>query len=210
MAVALWKKIVYYILYQACPYKGSRRVKGIMTNFADTRPDARQVLEHYRALNEAPVDVEKICKAEGISIDYVDFSELEKEIDGEQVSGAIYVDESTGKRFILVREDDPTARQRFTIAHELGHYYLHRNDENEVFVSLRQTSLDGLRRPSLDPRERQANNFAAELLMPEELLQKEYALYFFPSISHLSELFKVSKEALRYRLQKLGLFYVEK
>jgi hypothetical protein len=66
-------------------------------------------------------------------------------------------------------------RRRFTIAHELGHWRLHHDARRGVFC--RSTSVEP--RPSddhppLPPAEEEANAFAAALLMPARLLQKEY------------------------------------
>lgn len=66
-------------------------------------------------------------------------------------------------------------RRRFTIAHELGHWSLHRDAEQPVYC--RSTSVDPQdpqRRPPLPPPEEQANAFAAALLMPARLVQVQY------------------------------------
>ncbi len=67
------------------------------------------------------------------------------------------------------------ARRRFTIAHELGHWRLHREAEQPVFC--RATSIDvpqaEERSPALSPEE-QANAFAAALLMPARLIEEQY------------------------------------
>jgi len=148
----------------------------------------------------APVDVERLCLQLELSIIRTDFVENEAQIGGAEISGMLYVYEN-GKGTIYVREHDPDVRQRFTIAHELGHYFLHYTaGESTTFVSLRR---------SRSARETEANAFAAELLMPEALIYGENDLHFFPSISHLSTRLKVSKEAMRYRLDGLGLYYVE-
>lgn len=66
-------------------------------------------------------------------------------------------------------------RRRFTIAHELGHWSLHRDAERAVYC--RSTSIDPVEadsRPSIPPAEEQANAFAAALLMPARLVQEHY------------------------------------
>src|SRR5207244_4499292 len=66
-------------------------------------------------------------------------------------------------------------RRRFTIAHELGHWSLHRDAEQAVYC--RSTSIDPTyadARPLLPLAEEQANAFAAALLMPARLLRNEY------------------------------------
>jgi IrrE N-terminal-like domain len=67
-------------------------------------------------------------------------------------------------------------RRRFTIAHELGHWSLHRDAEQAVYC--RSTSIDpdeADRRPPLPPAEEQANAFAAAVLMPARLVHEQYA-----------------------------------
>src|SRR6185312_1358666 len=59
-------------------------------------------------------------------------------------------------------------RRRFTLAHEIGHYCLHLNDVTREFVDNRKT----MSRSSSywDKYEAEANNFAAQLLMPKNLV----------------------------------------
>jgi len=67
-------------------------------------------------------------------------------------------------------------RRRFTIAHELGHWSLHRDREQGVYC--RSTAIDPDERetrPPLPPAEEQANGFAAAVLMPARLVQDQYA-----------------------------------
>jgi hypothetical protein len=64
-------------------------------------------------------------------------------------------------------------RRRFTIAHELGHWSLHRDAERPVYC--RSTSVDpDDARPPIPPAEDQANVFAAAVLMPAPLVRKQY------------------------------------
>lgn len=66
-------------------------------------------------------------------------------------------------------------RRRFTIAHELGHWCLHRDVERNVFC--RSTAIEPAprdERPPLPLPEEQANAFAAALLMPARLVREEY------------------------------------
>lgn len=66
-------------------------------------------------------------------------------------------------------------RRRFTIAHELGHWCLHRGDERNLFC--RSSAVEptpSANRPPLPLPEEQANAFAAALLMPARLVQEQY------------------------------------
>jgi IrrE N-terminal-like domain len=67
-------------------------------------------------------------------------------------------------------------RRRFTIAHELGRWCLHRDVERNEFC--RASAIEPVApelRPPLPPAEEQANSFAAALLMPSRLIEERYA-----------------------------------
>jgi IrrE N-terminal-like domain len=66
------------------------------------------------------------------------------------------------------------ARNRFSIAHELGHFELHRDVINEIQCDS-AAMTDWFGRQKVAQREMAANEFAVELLLPEVLLQKEIA-----------------------------------
>lgn len=82
---------------------------------------------------------------------------------------------------ILVRRDDEKIigvnslhhpnRQRFTIAHEIGHLLLHKADVHldKTFVHRRDETSSR----AVDPDEIEANRFAAELLMPYEMIMED-------------------------------------
>lgn len=151
-----------------------------------------------------PVDVAEICKKHSIQIFRRDLQEIELKAK-RKISGFIYVnkakDESPNKeRCIFINENDPETRQNFTLAHELGHFFLHmQNDSDGVIISFRGDR---------NPIEREADIFASELLMPKELVEREYRKIPFPTVSYLASEFGVSKEAMRYRLEEMGLDYI--
>lgn len=146
-----------------------------------------------------PINVVSLCEEQSIQIYYVDFSEVEK-LTGKKISGAIQK-RPDGTCRILVNDSDIETRQRFTIAHELGHYYLHMDDSDggKLITSFRMDQ---------SPIETQANQFAAELLMPENLLKEEYKKMIIPVSDSLAKKFNVSKQAMRVRLDSLELMYV--
>jgi len=162
-----------------------------------TVKSAFDLLEQYEMTNTS-VDLEKICKELGINIHIMNLDKLEKK-HCRQISGALFI--SDGKKNIIVNEKDVPARQRFTIAHELGHYFLHhdKNSEKDAIISFRGE------RNNL---EFQADGFAAELLMPEGRLREEYKNLSVPSISALAKKFNVSNAAMHYRLDTLGMDYI--
>ncbi|MCU0349360.1 MAG: ImmA/IrrE family metallo-endopeptidase [Flavobacterium sp.] len=102
-------------------------------------------------------------------------------------------------------------RKRFTIAHEIGHYLLHNKLELDVhnetsnslnwFNSAEQQAKKGI-------QEWEANDFAAELLMPEALVRKEtFKKKFSPDlVKQLSIRFKTSITSIIYRLLSLDIY----
>ena len=99
-------------------------------------------------------------------------------------------------------------RRRFTAAHELGHAVLHRERMGRFRADAKIS--EGANEPD-DELEREANRFAVELLMPEEVirsradeLKKEHGCCPRGVLAYrLSSELLVSREAMRYRLQKL-------
>lgn len=161
-----------------------------------------QILEQYK-INELPIPVNDIAIKRGLEIKAYDL--------GEDVSGVLVIKDGLG--FIGYNPTESKVRQRFTVAHELGHYELH-NKENEsaLFVD-KQFKVEFRNQDSSTGeivREREANAFAAALLMPEKLLVKEIKNHHFElsdddSLQELSKLFNVSVSAMTFRLMNLKL-----
>ncbi len=126
------------------------------------------------------------------------------------ISGATIYNNDTKRFSILINEDKPKTRQNFTIAHELGHYFLH--DEilkDERLIIDDDNYLDGKRTLyRLDEAKRnqieiEANNFAASLLMPRDLVVDAWKRI--GNIQECAEIFSVSAIAMTIRLERLGL-----
>lgn len=165
------------------------------------REEARRILSEF-GVCEAPVPVEELVSPLGAQLSL-------KPLEGD-ISGMLYRD---GERTILgVNSADSHVRQRFTIAHELGHLVLHKGRpiivEKLVRINLRSTS--SLASVS---EEREANSFAAELLMPAELVREaaqalvgnRALLSAEQFVSQMAQRFDVSKQAMEYRLVNLRL-----
>lgn len=100
---------------------------------------------------------------------------------------------------IHVNIEDSPPRQRFTIAHEIAHYILHRDLIGDGITD------DPLYRSSLGQwYERQANKMAADILMPHQLVRSVYRGGV-RGLAPLARAFDVSMDAMRIRLQELGL-----
>ncbi len=124
---------------------------------------------------------------------------------------------------IIVNKEHTIERQRFTVAHEIGHFLLHKDDIDERAEHIVQDfsdtyvlrSVGRKSSNSLDAKkELEANEFAARLLMPknkvmEQLKQltqfnHEYTLEDYSRL--LSTYFIVSKEAMKIRINNILYF----
>jgi Zn-dependent peptidase ImmA (M78 family) len=101
---------------------------------------------------------------------------------------------------IVVNLDDASVRQRFTCAHEIGHYLQRQaHDISDIYEYVDNRDLFG------DPtnvNEQSANQFAASLLMPKSLLPPHRS-WAPEELVSLSQTFGVSTGAMRARLQSL-------
>lgn len=155
-----------------------------------------------------PVNLLKIAKNCGITVYEANFEKL----GNKNVSGAIrYVD---GKFSILLNKNESKERKRFTLAHELGHFFL----DNEVLKSSK-IHVDTLYRSAEESSyvaksfedekeikltsESEIDYFAGALLMNELVLKKVFEIE--TSISKLAQIFNVSYSAMTVRLDILGL-----
>lgn len=115
---------------------------------------------------------------------------------------------------LLIRKDDSAligvnstealVRQRFTIAHELGHYYLH--PQKDTFVDYRDNKTETV----YTPREREADMFAAALLMPRDQIEKDFRAlaktgFAEAELEKLAARYEVSLKAMQLRLWNLNL-----
>jgi Zn-dependent peptidase ImmA (M78 family) len=119
------------------------------------------------------------------------------------------------KAQVYVQEKDHEVRRRFTIAHEIGHHYLRHQFENGEHVHVDRGNYISQRGPrssdGIDPKEVEANQFAAALLMPSKILRGRIGKMpkAKPLLDHhvslLAREFQVSDQAMTIRLTALGL-----
>ena len=168
---------------------------------ADKERARREALRLFEssAVRSAPVPLDKIARAAGVIVQYAPF-------DGE-LSGMSFI--KNGQPMIGVNALHAPTRKRFTLAHELGHVILHRDvlKTNGVHVDKGILRRDSLASEGTDDREIEANNFAAELLMPEPLLMvalegRNLDLEDDEAVQALAKRFNVSATALQYRIQR--------
>lgn len=153
-------------------------------------------------ISTAPIPVERIAKHLKALVRYSPFDD--------EISGMVFVKE--GIPVIGVNALHHPNRQRFTIAHEIGHLVLHREHvtahvhvDKQYRVLMRNTRSS----KGTDLIEIEANQFAAELLMPHEMLHGALEdlidLDDEESIESLARKFKVSKQAMSHRLSGLSM-----
>jgi Zn-dependent peptidase ImmA (M78 family) len=125
----------------------------------------------------------------------------------DDLSGMIYIKD--GVPIIGVNSLHHPHRQRFTIAHELGHLELHREmitSEVHVDKDFPVLMRDPKSARGTEKVEIEANQFAAELLMPEALIKQALESEPFDidddrPIEELAKKFRVSRQALEYRIR---------
>lgn len=112
---------------------------------------------------------------------------------------------------IVVNSTESARRRRFTAAHELAHYLLHRDLLDDRGKLNRHTDAlfdDAAKRSSSQPfspwHEVQANRFAAELLIPEALIREDFVKHQ-RDIAALASRYDVSRSAMEIRLRNLSL-----
>ncbi|AUJ71392.1 ImmA/IrrE family metallo-endopeptidase [Pseudoalteromonas sp. NC201] len=139
-----------------------------------------------------PVKVGSIAKAFGIQVKR---STLSPGISGE-------IKETNGEVIVKINRHDSEERQRFTLAHEIAHFLLHRDKIGDGIVDtmLFRSSLS-------NSLEAEANRLAADIVMPFSLIDSEPLssnLRFEERVEYLANLSKLSIPAMEIRLGKKG------
>jgi len=168
---------------------------------------ATEQLERYR-ITQPPIPIDKIAREIGLNI--VDF-QFENDI-----AGALVIEKDIGT--IGINPSNSPQRRRFTIAHELGHYLMHRVG-NEFFVDKDflvkwRNSASSSYSEIEKYQEIEANAFAAAILMPKNFIVAEMekpemkSLAEAQLINKLASRFKVSMIAMSYRLTNINNNYI--
>lgn len=149
---------------------------------------AQAILARYWD-RQLPVNPAQLAQQAGAQV-LADFDMPSKGLSGS-------FDIENGQPVISFNPNDAWVRQRFTIAHELGHMELGHGpglrDNNWSFSGSVQ-----------DLKEREANAFAAELLMPSEVIKWLVVERGERDIARMSQELGVSEAAMRFRLKNLG------
>jgi Zn-dependent peptidase ImmA (M78 family) len=169
---------------------------------AQIHTQAEEYARQFNPDNIAPFPYQNILEAHpGLEV-------LFTELDEDNISGATFFQDD---RFtILVNTTKPETRQHFTLGHELGHYFLHQDAlHSKSGIVDEDATLDGatmLYRVDDETEtrlEREANNFAAGLLMRADLVRRAWRVT--ESIEECAQIFQVSVVAMSIRLTQLGL-----
>ncbi|MCR4818521.1 MAG: ImmA/IrrE family metallo-endopeptidase [Fretibacterium sp.] len=145
------------------------------------RIEARKLLQQFK-LNTLPIDLTSLCTSLCIDVFYDSMTGLD---------GFFVQNQERQKIIIIVGDSVGLCRQRFSIAHELGHIRMH---HGRVGFSIAGKIT---RSPHL---EASANMFASELLMPKMLLQR----FGFLSPERIADLCQVSLETAVIRAREMG------
>ncbi len=139
-----------------------------------------------------PLDLKALAKDLGIGL-------FTTEEWSDNISGSILQNEKSKSGYsIYVNVHHHKNRQRFTIAHEIAHFILHKDKIGNGIQD------DVLFRSNLTNQlEKEANLFAADLLMPLNLIEESST----SDIEELAEKFKVSPQAMAIKLGTLGAPY---
>ena len=159
---------------------------------------AEEYATKYNPDNVSPFPYENILKQ------HPDLKIYFTVLEDDNVSGVILFKDSEFS--ILINTSKPVTRQNFSLGHELGHYFLHQDtlrkeqgivdgDENQGVLY----RLDG----SGTDQEEEANNFAASLIMPADLVRRAWEVT--TNIEECARIFSVSVVAMSVRLLDLGL-----
>ena len=159
------------------------------------------------AIESPPVDVDRLAE-EVLALDvqeHADLRALLEDAPASALSGLLLPDE--GRIYVDATEAARSpGRRRFTVAHELGHWHLHRHGKGAHTRFCRPEDIGGARDELRLSRaiEAEANRFAAALLMPESTLRRVAPELRF-SVPALARQFGVSAIAMQVRLEVLDL-----
>lgn len=162
-------------------------------NWDKAKQAAQDVLKKF-SNDGSSINAFEVAKSEGISIKYF------KPKEGDRIADASGLLDTASKTIYLNTTESPE-RQNFTLAHELGHYFLkHDSDDHGIYWRGQQHAAD-----LKTDAEKEADCFAAELLMPKSLIEQYKKKYYFDDMDYyaLADLLGVSNEAMKNRLKDI-------
>lgn len=170
---------------------------------AEIEQKVNAILDEHVSFDQWEI-LQKTASKEGIVIEVADLKDI---------SGILFKDDQ-GKWKILLNQEDSLTRKLFTFAHELGHYFLHKDKNNKFidsqFGTVCYSRSEGTKYHDI---ELEANEFAGILIMPKSIVDQEienfkknYGMNEIDDafIALLASRFKVSPIAMLTRLKNLG------
>ena len=174
--------------------KGSRKKNNSPTKYQE--PDLLVGVDDIlKSAQEKGLYTGKSVNIEDVVNSFEDIQVVYESMDANQSGSLSNID---GKWIVCINKNHNNKRQRFTLAHELGHYILHK----EKSVEFVDTTF--FRSDEMDSIEYHANEFAARLLMPENTVRNLIEEERIKNIGVLAEQFGVSSAAMKYRVLSLG------
>lgn len=155
---------------------------------AFVRKMAGKILKESR-IEAPPVDLVAILRKHGI--EYEEVKDFPDTVDA-------LIIEDGAKVYAAVNSRHHLHRRRFSLAHELGHYFLHKDGKFEEPITIDSPPSEDDEPGSKDPAEIEADLFAGELLVPLEMLK----LYVKKDIPELSKIFLVSEQVVSIAISK--------
>jgi len=170
-------------------------------------PVAIRMILSENGIKEYPINAFEIAKKLGFTIKYAEFKD--STISGilwDGVEEAIFGNEGY-KRVMIINSKESPERQLFTVAHEIGHFMLHCNENSnfyERYISAGNKSVD----PEEKRMEDKADYFAANLLLPEDILNRYIKVNNLKNRRNIeyavASSFFVEKETVSRRLDEIG------
>lgn len=142
-----------------------------------------------KGINTEPLNIAELAHELGIAVRY-------EPMEGDD-SGSLEMCEKENRWIMTINSLHHPHRQRFTMAHELGHFIKHSP------ISSRFHDTNFFRNAESNQMETEANNFAAELLMPKNKFD-DFVQNTSTSAEAVAEYFQVSTIAARVRAKQLG------
>lgn len=152
-------------------------------NYKFAREMARKILRQHK-INNIPTDLQVIC--ERLGLEYVELN------DPNELDGAVL--EINGTRVAMLNRAKPFVRTRFTLAHELGHIFLNHDKRDFYDPELARELGEDAPENAKPAKEREADAFASELLIPMEQLKRYQSEL--KDLDKLAGIFQVSKQAM--------------
>lgn len=151
-------------------------------DYSKAKKQAEKIIEENCIL-EPPIKIIYIAENYGLTVFISDFENPKQ-------SGILNFDE----KIVHLNRADHAFRQRFTAAHELGHFLMHK-DLGEKHIERRSPILG-----DKEWYEKEADAFAAHLLVPLHFLKKELSV---ETVRSLSKKYQVSEDVIGYQLKRI-------